>query len=89
MMARQFRILLFYKWMQADNKKSDEIVRILEIPKFALEETKKQSQAFSSEQLQHALENCVQIDYSLKNGQIRDEKAALEWLVLQTCKAKF
>lgn len=85
MMARQFRILLYFKWMQSAKYQQADIQRVLEIPAFAMRDIMHQADGFTEAQLRQALSDCVRIDNGLKSGQMRDEKAALEGLVMRCC----
>lgn len=84
MMARQYRNLLHLRLMQDDRQPDAEIQRRLGVPPFAVRRLKEQVRGASVEGLRAKLDLCVDTDYDIKRGKMRED-AALERAILRLC----
>lgn len=82
LITRQFRLILECALLSAQGSPNPEIAKRLEIREFAVRDYLKQSKSFTKEQLQEALENCLQTDLDIKGGKI-EEELAVELLLLR------
>ncbi|NLB43215.1 MAG: hypothetical protein GX815_13370 [Clostridiales bacterium] len=52
---------------------------------YSVQKGRQQSRNFTIEQLQHYFDQCVELDYRIKNGKIKD-RLGLEVLVIKMCR---
>lgn len=81
MMLRQYRVLLTLKWMQAEGIDRPSQQRRLGVPPFAFDRAQKQAQGYTLARLKEAVALCVDTDYAVKSGRLRED-AALERAML-------
>ncbi|MCL1964501.1 MAG: DNA polymerase III subunit delta [Firmicutes bacterium] len=84
MMARQYRNLLHLKLMAKARVPEAEIQKQLGVPPFAMRRLAAQARAADEETLASRLRLCVDTDYAIKSGKIRED-AALERVMLRLC----
>lgn len=77
MIARQYRNMLHYKLQRAAGVPEAEIAKRLGVPSFAARRLAGQVQRESAESLKAKLDLCVETDYAIKSGRMRED-AALE-----------
>lgn len=83
MVLRQYRMLLNLRWMQEEGIDRATQVKRLGIPPFAFDRAQKQAKTYTTEQLKAAVALCIDTDYAIKSGRMRED-AALEramWLL--------
>ncbi len=81
MTLRQYRTLLTLKWMQAEGIDRSTQQRRLGVPPFAFDRAQKQAQGYTLAQLKAAVALCVDTDFAVKGGRMRED-AALERAML-------
>ena len=81
MITRQYRNLMYYCEMRDRHMQRSQMSRLLGVPEFALGRLARQVGRRSFEQLRDCLSLCVQADYDIKRGALRDE-AAVKRLML-------
>lgn len=86
MMARQYRNLLHLKLMQAESVPEAEIQKRLGVPPFALRRLYQQVKNAQADALRGKLDLCVDTDYAIKSGKMREE-VALERAIIRLCMA--
>lgn len=77
MIARQYRNMLHYKLQREAGVPEPEIARRLGVPAFAARRLAGQVQRESAQTLKAKLDLCVETDYAIKSGKMRED-AALE-----------
>ena len=86
MMARQYRNLLHLKLMQENKLPEAEMQKQLGVPPFALRRLQGQVRAAQADVLREKLDLCVDTDFAIKSGKMRED-AALERAILRLCSA--
>lgn len=86
MMARQYRNLLHLKLMQEAKKSEAEAQAQLGVQSFVLRRLWSQSRVVSVESLRARLDLCVDTDFAIKSGKMREEDA-LERVIFRLCSA--
>ena len=81
MITRQYRNLMYYCEMRDRRMQRSQMARQLGVPEFALGRLARQAGKRGFEQLRECLSLCVQADYDIKRGALRDE-AAVKRLML-------
>jgi len=84
MVARQFRLILQCKGYYEKGYSADAIANKLSQPGFVVKKCISQSRNFTMEQLKAGLSLCLELDYGMKSGQIRDV-TGLEMLIIKMC----
>ena len=87
MLTRQIRLILQVKYLYDKGFGSKDISEILKQPYFVINDCLKQSQLFTMEKLQEAIEDCLQTDIDIKTGKM-DGELAVEMLLLKNSKLK-
>jgi DNA polymerase-3 subunit delta len=86
MILRQYRQLLYLRMMSADNLPQSEQMKRLGVAPFVYKRLLAQGKAYSDEQLRQYVDLCVDTDYAIKSGRMREE-AALDRVLLLLCAA--
>ena len=86
MVLRQYRTLLLLKCMQAENLPRAEQQQRMGLPGFVFTRAQRQAQAYTLPRLKGAVALCVEADYAVKSGRMREE-AALERTMLLLSKS--
>ena len=81
MLLRQYRLLLTLKWMQEEGIDRAAQQRRLGVQSFVFDRTQKQAKGYTLERLKEAVALCVDTDYAVKSGRMRED-AALERAML-------
>lgn len=81
MITRHYRQMMHLSAMLAKREPQGQIAKVLGVPPFALGRLQKQIGRRGYPQLSRCVEQCVQADYDIKRGAIREE-AALDRLML-------
>lgn len=81
LITRHCRQMMYLREMQAARMPQGDIARALGVPPFAIARLSRQAGRRSLAQLRALLEQCVQADYDIKRGALRED-AALERLML-------
>lgn len=81
MLLRQYRQLLYLKLMMQDNLPQSEQMKRLGVAPFVYKRLLAQGKAYSLGQLQEYVSLCVETDYAIKSGRIRED-AALDRVML-------
>lgn len=84
MMARQYRNLLHLKLMQQNGAPQGEIQKKLGVPAFAMRRLTEQARGADAGALRMKLDLCVDTDYAIKSGRMRED-AALERAIARLC----
>lgn len=84
MMLRQFRILLLLSALKAEGAPAAEQMRLAGISSFPFNRARDQLRGFSHKQLQQAVALCLDTEYAIKAGRLREE-IALERAMLHVC----
>ncbi len=87
MLTRQLRMLTHIRLMRAQGMTLQEIERKLSLNHYAASRAAKQAGQFTVEALQEGYKACVETDYNIKSGRMRDA-AALDMLMLQLASMK-
>ena len=87
MITRHYRQMAYLSAMQSDRVPQMQQAKQLGVPPFALTRLSRQVGGRSFETLRGCLEQCVQADYDIKRGALREE-AALERLMLLLMQTK-
>ena len=87
MITRHYRQMMHLCAMQQDRVQQGQIAKTLGVPPFALTRLSKQVGRRSYESLKGCVEQCVQADYDIKRGAMRED-AALDKLMLMLAKSK-
>lgn len=81
MITRHYRQMMHLSAMLAERQAQGQMAKALGVPPFALSRLQKQIGRRSHAQLRRCVESCVQADYDIKRGAIRED-AALDRLML-------
>ncbi|HHT64496.1 MAG TPA: DNA polymerase III subunit delta [Clostridiales bacterium] len=89
LIARQFKIMLLCKGYDEMGYTLNQIKDKLAAKPYALhpysiQKGMQQSRSFTMEQLRHGLNQCVELDYGIKSGKIKD-RLGMELLVIKMC----
>lgn len=84
MITRQYRNLLYVTLMQQEKLPEPEMQKRLGVQSFALRVLIRQARAFTSDTLRARLDLCVDTDYAIKSGRMRED-AALERVIFLLC----
>lgn len=87
MLTRQLRMLTHIRLMRAQGMTLQEIERKLSLNHYAASRAAKQAGQFTAESLQEGYRACVETDYNIKSGRMRDA-AALDMLMLRLAAMK-
>ncbi len=82
MLTRQLRMLTHIRLMRSQGMTLTEIERKLSLNHYAASRAAKQAGQFTAESLQAGYRACVETDYAIKSGRMRDA-AALDFLMLR------
>lgn len=83
--TKQFNKLLLVKLALIDGTDDAGISKIARCPSWAVKNYKAQCSNYTAERLKEIVEDCNEMDYKLKTGQLMDE-AAVEVMILGLCK---
>jgi len=75
MLLRQYRLLLALKWMQAEGIDRATQQRRLAVPPFAFDRAQKQARGYTLERLKEAVRLCVDTEFAVKSGRMREDVA--------------
>ncbi len=75
MILRQYRTLLMLKLLEAERVPQAEWAKRIGIPPFAVTRAQKQAQRYTERQLEDCVALCVDTDYAVKSGRMREEIA--------------
>lgn len=75
MITRQMRMMTFIKLFREQGMQLGEIERKLELSHFVAGRAANQAQKFRTESLKEGYQACVEADYGIKSGQMRDSEA--------------
>ena len=81
MITRHYRQMMHLRAMQAENQQQGQMAKTLGVPPFALTRLSRQVGRRSYDSLKRCVEMCVQADYDIKRGALRED-AALDRLML-------
>ena len=81
MITRHYRQMMHLRAMQADSQQQGQMAKVLGVPPFALTRLSRQVGRRTVESLRQSVELCVQADYDIKRGALRED-AALDRLML-------
>lgn len=81
LITRQYRQMMYPRSMQEARMPQGQLAKALGVPPFALTRLTRQAGRRTPAQLRAQLESCVQADYDIKRGALRED-AALERLML-------
>ncbi len=81
LISRQFRIIIKCKNLNENGYSDADIAKKLGLHPFAAKGAVRQSRGFSYEDLEKALNKCIETDYMIKSGRVDDE-VAVEMLIL-------
>lgn len=81
MITRHYRQMMHLRAMQDERQQQGQMAKALGIPPFALTRLSRQVGKRSYDSLKHSVEQCVQTDYDIKRGALRED-AALDRLML-------
>ena len=84
MIARQYRNMLHAKLLNSAGAPQDQIAAKLGVPAFAVRKLLSQAQKESAAALREKLDLCVETDYAIKSGRLREE-AGLSRAMLRLC----
>ena len=84
MIARQYRNMLYYKLSREAGMPDPEIARQIGVPPFAVRRLADQVRRETAQSLKEKLDLCVDTDYAIKSGRMRDD-AALERAMMKLC----
>lgn len=84
MIARQYRNMLYYKLSREAGMPDPEIARQIGVPPFAVRRLADQVRRETAQSLKEKLDLCVDTDYAIKSGRMRDD-AALERAMMRLC----
>ena len=87
MITRHYRQMMHLCAMQQERQQQGQIAKVLGVPPFALTRLSRQVGKRSYESLKGCVEMCVQADYDIKRGALREE-AALDRLMLMLAKGQ-
>ena len=87
MLTRQLRMLTHIRLMRAQGMNLQEIERKLSLNHYAASRAAQQAGKFTAESLQEGYRACVETDYAIKSGRMRDA-AALDLLMLKLSSMK-
>jgi len=82
MIQRQFRLMQQVKIMQYEKKTPRQIGELLGLGSYTLQQYLRQSAAYSGSQVKKAVALCLETDFGIKSGALREE-GALETLLLK------
>lgn len=85
MITRHYRQMMHLKAMQDERRQQGEMAKVLGVPPFALTRLSRQAGKRTYASLKACVELCVQADYDIKRGALRED-AALERLMLTLAK---
>lgn len=81
LITRHYRQLMYMRTLQEERLPQGQMAKELGVPPFALKRLSRQVRGRSQEQLRRMLALCVQTDYDIKRGALRED-AALDRLML-------
>jgi len=81
LITRQYRQMMYAKDMMDSHMPQAQMMKALGVPSFALNKLMRRAGRRTMEQLRGQLELCVQTDYDIKRGAVREE-AGLDRLML-------
>lgn len=81
---RQFNKLLLVRMALLDGAQDASLAKIAGCPVWAVKNYKAQCRGYSMAQLKDIVENCQDMDYKLKTGQVMDN-AAMEVMIVELC----
>lgn len=84
MMARQYRNMLHYQLQKAAGVPEAEIAKRLGVPSFAVRRLASQTARETARSLKAKLDLCVETDYAIKSGKMRED-AALDRAMMRLC----
>ena len=87
MITRHYRQMMHLCAMQQERQQQGQMAKALGVPPFALTRLSKQVGRRSYGSLKTCVELCVQADYDIKRGAMRED-AALDRLMLMLAKSK-
>lgn len=82
MTARQFRIILQCQSLTKEGKSQSEIASITGLRDFVVRDCIGQSRNFTPEMLKNALKDCLDTDFAIKTGAVKDD-IAVEMLIIK------
>lgn len=80
MLTRQVRFMAYMKAMRDEGEPLQAIEKALAMNHYGAQRTERQIRRFSAKTLMEAYQACVEADYSVKSGQVRD-RAALDRII--------
>ena len=80
----KFNKLLLVKMALSDGAQDASLAKIAGCPVWAVKNYKAQCRGYSMAQLKDIVENCQDMDYKLKTGQVMDN-AAMEVMIVELC----
>jgi DNA polymerase-3 subunit delta len=84
MLSRQLRLMLQCKYYINSGYNQAKIAETLKIHPFVAKKCMKQCRGFTERQLKKALDECLELDYGIKRGKIRD-RIGIEMLIVRMC----
>lgn len=87
MLLRQMRLLFYIRRLQAEGVPRDQQMKQLGIPGFAYNRALDQLRGFSGEQLADGTRLCLETEYAVKSGRLREE-FALDRAILILCSGR-
>lgn len=84
MITRQLRLMLSYKLYREKGYMEGEILEKLQLKSYEYEKISNQSSNFTLNQLERALNYCLDVDKKIKTSSF-DEKVAIEMLIINLC----
>jgi len=87
MITRHYRQMMHLCAMQQERQQQGQMAKTLGVPPFALGRLSKQVGKRTYESLKACVEMCVQADYDIKRGALREE-AALDRLMLTLARSR-
>jgi len=82
LIARQFKLLMQVKYYKSTGMMQKDIAKKLKLLDFIVRELLTQCNNFTFETLKQSLKDCLEVDYNIKNGKIKDYMA-VEILILK------
>ena len=83
LIARQYRVLMQVKYLEAQRKSQKEISAVLKMPYFAVQENIQQARTYTFKQLEAILEECLEADRDIKTGKMEAIKRVE--ILIMTC----
>lgn len=84
MIARQFRLILQCRLYHEQGYTNKDIAGKLKLPVFVIRDCIRQSRNFTAQQLEEGLAECLQVDWAVKNGKMKD-RMGVELLIIKMC----